>query len=420
MSDNRKRWDSSAIHQLSGDVDTDELYKRLEYSETVETRRRTAELLGNLADTDLEYEEATLVQNLTNAVLTDDDVAVRARAINALYFHGDEYITELINEVAKSVRDGERTDDVTQFFLGWLDAEYPEFRMVAASALRRFGDERVVPSLRNVFDDTDARVRARAVRSYSLVDGSVRVEPIQSMLRDSAPRVRRAAATALGRIGTEDAVEGLVPAARASDEQLRRIAVEHLYQLDTERAAKVLLQALSDRSRTVRSEALESLLRLVATGDSVRAAAVRDALIEDTGTPEPTDIVDVLRDVLARADRNDVRCHAVWLLGEFVGAVAGGDVRNALVERLDDGDPVVADIAAAYLRQLEGEALEKRLRRLVQSDDTSLDGKERAASILEKIENDTATRIEAMDIEYTYVSEPSDYTAKRTTDDVSE
>ena len=413
MADKRKRWDSSAIHQLSGDVDTDELFKRLQYSEKTETRRRTAELLGNLADTDIEDDESTVVQKLTNAALTDADVDVRARAINSLYFHDDEHITALIDTIATRVTNGEGSGDVTQFFLKWLDAEYPEFRMVAASALRRFSDERVVPSLRDVFEDTDARVRARAITSYSRVDESVRVEPIQSMLRDNNARVRRAAAQALGTIGTKDAVEGLVPAARASDDQLRRIAVEHIYKLDTERTAKVLLQALSDQSRTVRRQALVSLLELAATGEAVSAAAIREALIEGTDTPDPTDLASALHGVVTESVGEDVRRHAVWLLGELVETVTGGDVQQTLVDLLADRDTVVADIAAAYLRQLTGEELEKQLRMLIQDEDTSIDGKERAASILDRIESDTAARFEAMAIEYTYVSEPADYTAKR-------
>lgn len=409
MADRQNRRDSSALHQLPGDTDIEELYERLRIGDDPVIRERAAELLGSLTGSAEKYDEEELVRRLLRAAISDTEPTVQARAIDSLYLHDRRHVDRLVTELAAAVeQDG---GDAGAFFRDWLEAAYPEFRMVAASAVREFGDD-PASALEDAFDDSDARVRTRAVRSYGRLEESGAVEPVESLLRDRNPQVRQAAAAALANIGTDAALSALVPVARAQSAQLREVAVSNLGDLDTPRAGNVLLGSLTDEARTVRWKAMASLVRLFLTGEAISGADVRQTLVADADVDEREEIAISLRDTLEEVGEPAVRRHAVWLLGVLATAEEE-ESRGWLVDRLTDRDEVVADIAAASLRQLEGKQLEKRLRLLVQDTDAPADARERAQSVLEKIEQDTAASIEAKSIEYTYVSEPSDYTASR-------
>jgi hypothetical protein len=415
FSETDERIDGSVLEPPIDGGDVPELCRLLAGADRPAIRRSAAEALGSLAGTETEY-STRLFEALRRAALGDDDPTVRAAAIDALYGHDPGEIDRLAGTIRRSLeRNGEAGTEA--FFRRWLAADRAGFRLVAAAAMGDIADGSVRADLEASFDDPDRRVRTRAIEAYGGIDGAD-AEPLAGMLRADDRMVRRAAAEALAAIGTEAALSALLPAAEADDERLRRIAVERLGGLDRKRTADVLTKAVRDRSRTVRREAIGSLIELYTDGDSVRPAEVRDRLVEGSKPAETAELADLLADVVTTrgegdgGERSAIRRQAAWLLGEATDRTDRADVHCRLVDALDSPDEPAAEIAAAYLRRLEGEKLEAELRSASRAPDLTPEARSRAESVLDSIKRNAAAEIESRSIEYTYVRRPDDYTEK--------
>jgi HEAT repeat protein len=418
FSEGDERIDTAVLEPPIDEADIPELCRLLHTDERPEIRRNAAKALGSLARSTQEYGAARILDELTKAVLTDGNGAVRAEAIDALYLHDRGQIDRLAETICEAIGHDRDDIDPEAFFLQWLAADRSEFRLVAAAGVEILGDESLRSDLKERFRDTDRRVQSRAIEAYGRIGERADVDPLEAMLRTDDPMVRRAAGSALAEIGTEPALEALLPVAEADDDRLRRIAVEQLHRLDRPRTAAVLAGAVHDRSKAVRTRAIVSLIELYVTGTSVRPAEVRDHLIEGAEPSKMAELAELLSEILAETgsdaggERPEIDRQAVWLLGEIADLVNRDDVQCHLVDALKNPDATVADIAAAYLRRLEGEALEAALRATSCDPDVDRETRQQAESILDTIKQNIASDIEDQSVEYTYVRRPTDYTDK--------
>jgi len=425
----------------------------LDESNDAATRLEGVEALGNPSSS-MTGSERRIVDQLLRVVLTDDDPRVRAEAIDALYFHGDRYIEELVSRVAAAVRRRDAAADPRIVFARWLTSDEAAYRMVGATGLGAVGpsDTRgasdvasasssanagspdttdppdATARLREAFDDGDARVQARAVRSYAALGGE-RIAPIRTLLQAPNALVRRAAVDALVSIGTPDATDLLATAADDGGNRLRKTVVERLHRLDRSESAEILLDAVRDPSPAVRRAAAASLARLVAEGDVVRGRDVRERLLADrsgrsgAGGDEGDDraVTRLLYQVAAGEQPDGVtpptERHAMWLYCELVeheeGRSGPGDEAvPRLLDALAHDDRYVADIAAAYLPRLDAPDLARAVRALAGDDAADPDARERARSVLKRLKRQTAASAADRSIEYVYVRRPADYTEK--------
>ena len=385
---------SQALSVLDGDTDP-------------EARRQAVETLGSPSQS-VRDNTQQVVDTLIRTVRTDSNDGVRAEAINALYFLGDDHIEALVTSIAESTVG----DTVLDRFSEWLTSDRSEFRMVGATAMSVLA-EAVTPELESVLTDNDPRVQARAARAYGHLSAGT-IEPIRPLLQAPDAHVRHAAVNALTSIGSPDAVEMLSTLLSTSDEQLRRIAVRYLYQLDREQSARLLLSALRDRSDRVQRTALVSLIRLVAEGQSVAPSDVSEYLLT-TDSFDHAALAAVLHTVVSETHDEHVTTvserYAIWLLGEFTDRVDDSTVLPWLLEALAHSDRHVADTAAAYLPKLDAPRLEAELQQFIsETDDT--DAGERAQRVLDQLRQTTVDAIEQRSIEYTYLRYPSEYTEK--------
>lgn len=385
------------------------------------TRLEGVEALGNPSSS-MTGSERRIADRLLRVVLTDENATVRAEAIDALYFHGDRYIDELVARVADAVRRRDGDDDPQSVFLRWLTSGHAAYRMAGATGVGA-ADSPDSPDatrrLREAFDDSDARVRARAVRSYAALGGEA-VAPIRPLLRTPNRLVRQAAVDALVSIGTADATDLLATAAADGGDRLRKTVVDRLADLDSPASATVLLDAMRDPSLAVRRTAASSLARLLAAGDAVRGRDVRERLASDS--PFGSDDADPARlfyDVTAGSASTRITTaaerHAMWLCGELAVSEAGSpdDAQRWLLDALAHEDAYVADIAAAYLPRLDGSGLEQALRALAADEGTDPDARARARSAIRRIKAQTAADAADRSLDYIYVRRPADYTEKR-------
>lgn len=412
MYDDRPGFDDSFLYELVRDNETTELVAYMKHGERPVVRRRAAEILGDFADVPRQIDREEIVRELITVVLEDGDDSVRARAIDSLYRHGREPFDRLITKMA-DFDASENPDWVTaQQLVEWLDAEYPEFRMVAATALGEIGDEHAVSHLVGSFGDLDPRVRERAVRACGIIGDERAIDALTDRLEDTEPRVQRAAANALAAIGAERALEALIPAARANDSQVRRIAVSELNRLESAKPLVVLVRALDDRTESVRRAAILSLIELLAA-DTEGNEDIRRVVTNQLRTADSGDLIPQLIDILEESPRTTIRRHVVWLLGRVVDADDEGieQVHEALLDAL--ADEQLGEFAEDSLIRLRSDDLEKRLRIFTQNEGGSTAATERAEAILEEIGTEQMSEVVRNSVDYTYVREPADYTKKK-------
>lgn len=418
MSDTNPAKNTTFLYALARDGETHKLVAYLKQSDKAVIRRRCAEILGDLSDGSA-HDDEVAVRGLIAAVLKDEDDSVRARAIDALYRYGDDALHRLINRIADvDVEEGEQWSP-REVLTAWLDAEYPEFRLVAARALGDIEGKRAVPRLVDTLTDPAPRVRAQVARSCGQIADPRCVPPLADCLDDPNVIVRRAAANALGAIGTTEALETLIPVTRADDTELRRIAVEELGQYGTLDPVVVLTRCLEDESESVQRTAMLSLLQLFATSSSGQEENIRSAVVDQLKQVDTGAVVPLVRDIMRESQRWRIRRNAAWLLGAITDPESDycDTVYDCLIEALDDEDQRTAQLAAASLADLPSDELQKRLQMYVQNDDTKDAAIERAERVLQEIGGPSNSELVTNSVDYTYIRDPADYTEHGRTDD---
>jgi HEAT repeat protein len=430
----RTEQDTPFLYQLAREARRSELVAYLKRGKTPVVRRRAAELLGDLADSDVgSGSDDEVVQALVGAVTEEEDDSVRARAIDALFRYGQDSLERLVDEMGTSDAvpgvagsdveagsgDGAAAEErtVAGTFKDWLDADYPEFRMVAATALGRIGGEEVLGAVVGALTDSNSRVRVRAVRACGRIDDPRCIPALQERLEDPDQSVRRATIDALGSIGTREALSALVPVVRVDEEPLRRAAVEELGQYGNLEPVVVLLRAIEDDTPAVKRAAMFSLLRLFVDAPEGERREARDTVARQLSAADTGTVVPPLIDVLTESGRPPVRRNAAWLLGRVADADPDSgyrdDVYDCLIETLDAPDDATAEIAADSLAELGSGELERRLHVFAETAEASDDAADRARSVIERIDGDLSREVVTNAVDYTYVRDPADYTEQK-------
>lgn len=416
MIDDEPKRDTAFLYELARDAETTKLVAYLKRGRTAQIRRRAAEVLGDLADAPTYETEDEVVEALIQAVQDEDDDSIRARAADSLYRHGEESFARLIKRMGDVDMEADPDWVVSRKLVDWLEGDYPEFRMVAAAALGRVGDENALSALMDALTDPDPRVRVQAVRSCGLIGDTRCVPALADRLDDPSMQVKRAATNALGSIGTTRALKALVPVARAEDESIRQMAIDELGQLGSLEPAVVLLRALEDDSRSIQRAAMLSLIRLFVEAPPEQTAEVRETIAEQLERLDASAVTPQLVDILNESQRLAVRRNAAWLLGRAADAEADGrdEVYDCLIGTLDDEDEMTADLAAMSLTELPSDELERRLHVLAKDETIEDAVVERAESVLEEIGSDLSQELVTNAVDYTYVRDPADYTTQHT------
>ncbi|WP_338741823.1 HEAT repeat domain-containing protein [Haloplanus salilacus] len=427
MVDDRPEADTAFLYELARESDTTELVAYLRRGSSPVVRRRAAEMLGDFAAettrTDGETEE--VIRALIQAVREDEDRSVRARAIDALYRHGPDTLERLVREMGEfdaEADSGTAERAMSRLLKEWLDADYPEFRMVAATALGRMGGKRSLSALVSATTDRSPRVRARAVQSCGRIGDERCIGPLRHRLDDDRRRVREEAVKALGAIGGEAALRSLAPVVTADEESLRRAAIEELGQFGSLEPVDLLVRALVDDTAPVQRAALLSLVQLFVDAPADRRQEVREAVADRLSDADTLTVIPHVIDMLDESRRTAVRRNAAWLLGRVADADDPDEDRretvyDCLIDALGDPDDRTARLSADSLAELESEKLERRLQLLVHDEGVPSDVAERAEAVLDVVGGSLSGEVVTNAVDYTYVRDPSDYTASHDRDD---
>jgi HEAT repeat protein len=213
--------------------------------------------------------------------------------------------TELRSEILDAlVRHG---STVTELLVEQLNADDPETRGAAVTALGRIRDKRAIPELIRLLG-TDPELTIPIIAALTFIQDPAAMDPLFSLLGTPDAAVRRAAVGALNALGVPEMVKRVIPLfedanpgireaavsiagyfgypecietifllCHDTDATVRRAAIEQIAFLDEKRAAIVLAQALSSDVPSVRAAAAAAMSHV--DGPAVAAsltAALRD------------------------------------------------------------------------------------------------------------------------------------------------
>jgi len=241
--------------------------------------------------------------------------------------------------------------------LDMVDDSLPAPRRAAAAALAGLGDAEVAAKLVKLLDSHDPTLRAAGLRALGTLGDPGSVQQVHTIGQgDEEPEIRLAAVEALQGFGAH-ALEGLTDFLSGDNElDLRLAAVDSLARLGTPLAADALIVALGDSAAAVRFAAREGLkayawepigLRRHRTDAGYQRWTGRS---EWTTSAEPVEQSEVLLKGLDHADPTMRRAAAEGLADLKVAAAV-----KPLTKAIKGADVDVAVVAAQALVDL-GEA----------------------------------------------------------------
>jgi HEAT repeat protein len=132
-------------------------------------------------------------------------------------------------------------------------------RSSAADALGKIGDDRAIPGLLKLVEDSDSDVRRSAADALGKIGDAQAIPGLLKLVEDSDSDVRRSAADALGKIGDAQAIPGLLKLVEDSDSDVRRSAADALGKIGDDQAIPGLLKLVEDSDSDVRRMAADAL-----------------------------------------------------------------------------------------------------------------------------------------------------------------
>jgi len=399
-----------SLYQLEREQDIDRLVETLRRSDNPSIRRRAAEIIGGLFESDdvdvelslaeggddLEMNEGepereTVIDVLVGVVQGDESEAVRAAAVDALDHHGQESLERVVDELSDEDLQSAADWVAAKAFAEVLDDEQPELRMAAATGLGRVGDPSVTGALAKRLSDPDPRVRERSAKACGRIGDPRAVDPIESLIeRDGKVAVRQAAAEALGEIETEGALSVLLGAGDDPSESVRRVIADSLGQFGSVQPVDTLVEYLEDESETVRRTAMFSMVEILSNAPPQQSHEVREATADKLESATADEVIPPLVEILTESSGAPQRRNAAWLLGRVVGEEYRARARDALLEALGDEDGMTARFAATSLARLDGEGLETELLALARDPEADEGARSKALFVLGKVGGETA------------------------------
>ena len=239
---------------------TDEFFKALDGSNTVDLATKALDDLANLAEHNAKIGKSTAVGDVMWGVVQ------REAALGE---------GELKRAYALTIRRLSKPAPLRA--VAGLIPKKPERRQYYFEVLARTGEEGAEALIEQVNQAQTSEDRKRLFEV--LVELPEAVSALIRMLGDSRWFVVRNAADLLGELGASRAEEALVALLRHTDDRVRRAATNALVRVGTPNALKGIYEAVSDTSPEVRMQAAAA----VSTRKDGRASATLIRAIEDEG-----------------------------------------------------------------------------------------------------------------------------------------
>jgi HEAT repeat protein len=403
------------LESLASSGQFERLATYLGSNEPLSVRRKSAHYLSQSLEALAEQDTAALIEELYEAVLAETDDTVRAKIIEILVYFEDAAIDTLVEMIESDEYPTPTDSPHPLLYVRWLDSKHVELRLLAVAGLGSVGSKQVAGKLAAACTDHDDRIRIRALEECGRLEDPRCVEAVAACLDATNIDVRTAAAKALIRIGTEESITAVLPLAKEGDRQVRQAVIEEIGSVGSLAVFGVILKALDHDDEQFRATAARATVELIANAPSADRYTIRRTIAIHLQRAPDRELVAEIR-AITDAEEPTIRRDALWLLGELLDPNTHTESLQTLIRSIADPDTKTAKVAVSQLVELEESLIIDHLEAFIQARDLDTQALKRADFIREELTAKTADDHLKDAVEYTKVSDPSDYTAKHAED----
>ena len=417
--------ESDYLYSLSNKGEYGQLVQYIANHERESVRYGAAGVLSESVHAFAQQRTPKAQQMLVQSVVTDPSDAVRGKVMRVL-LEIDESTADTVITWLESNPDAVRNSSPYPLILTkWNSSQHVSLRYLAVVGFGRTSGKNSVTKLRTKLKEEDSiRVLCRAIEEAGEIGDESFVTPIQQHLRGdendyydagawseySQSAVQQQAVEALVEIGTNAAYEALVTSTRSSDTELKQYAIKEIGRFGLEDTVDVVVDQLDDEDDDLREDAAKGVITAFTESyfedsDDVRRSAL-EAIVDDVSVNVSSEFASIIEESDAKTEKRN----AAWVLGEL--DEVSSDAVDSLFDSLREGDAYLQNISMASLSKInennndfDVDAKLQRFRKSVSEDSDMYE----LCDVLEELMSNTAEEAKKNIVEYSYVSDPSDY-----------
>ena len=410
------------LYTLANRGDYEQLVKYLRQHDSESVRFGAAGILAESTEglrSNLTDEMQTA---LIRAVLSDSSEQVRNKVVYTLIQIDESTIDNIISRWASRPRSTPTDSPYPLILTRWESADAWPLRYLAVVGFGETASASAQTKLgRILFNERHATVLRRAINESGEIGNSDYVSPIQQYLRTDANEVeldgstgvneiKQAAVDALVKIGNDGAYEALVSASRSSDADLKKTVLSEIGRLGARETIDVVVDELdNDHNDAIREKAAEGVLTSFQQADRDSGDDIRQQAIQTIAKDIDADVSAEFRSVVEESQQKPEQRNAIWLLGKL--ECSDRQTAETLTECLSDNDEYVRKLAAASLTQFDPQVAIDEAQAILDTADEGSPAYELANFVTASLTDDAAEAKKNL-VEYTKVSDPSDYTSE--------
>lgn len=410
------------LYSLANRGEYGELIRHIRDHDDQHVRYGAAGILAESADTFAEKVTPQTQQALINCVLTEPSELVRANVLDVLLAVDESMFDTIITRLEANPQSTPTETPYPLILTKWHSSNRSSVRFLAVVGFGRVRSQSTINKLRTTLSqETDLRVLRRAIEEAGTVGDETFVSPIQEYLRagndefqqstrsEQIDAVKEAAVEALVKIGTDAAYEALVAASRSTDDELKEHVIGEIGRFGARETVDLVVDELDDdTNESIREEAAEGVITTFTETEFDDGDAVRQQAIEKIADDVSTDVSTEFASIVEESPHKSEQRNAAWLLGQLESS--SEETIDCLIDSLDDEDPDLRKIASASLTKLDEAHVEDKIESFLDTVEADSEAHTLASFVQSNLQNTAAEAKKEM-IEYTHVTDPSDYTS---------
>lgn len=411
MNGDKSSTETGFLYSIANSGQYERLITYLGSNEPLAVRKKAADLLTQSLESLIEQDTGPIIDELYTAVLTESDDSVRADILEVLIYLADTPIDGLVTRIESRNYPTPTDSPSPLLYVEWINSRHVELRLVAVAGLGRVGTKQVVPKLVLACRDNDKRIQIRALDELGQIGDPQCVDVVKECLQTADQDIKTAAARCLVRIGTPSALSEIMPLSKKDDTRLRQAIVSEIGKTGSLPVFGILLREIANPESQLKESAIRSAIELIAHANPDQGHAVRVTVETHLEQFADQDTIDALSAV-TEAQTPQIQRNAIWMLCQLIDPKVHTESLDKLIAAIADEDEKTAKIAVSKLSNCRDPIVIDRLKEFVQTHDVDSHISQRAEYIQNQIKKKTPNDQLKDAVEYTKVSDPSDYTKK--------
>ena len=357
----------------------------------------------------------THCKELLTIVLTEPNDSVRAKVLEILLEIEDESILDnIITRLGSSSQPTPTETPYPRILTKWHSSRHYTLRLLAIVGFSSISGRSYLTKLRtSIKKESNVTVLRRAIEEGGNVGDETFVSPIQDYIHmppeqfqtsdtEEIEAVKKTAIEALVEIGSDASYEALLSATRRRDQMLKEYAIKKIGEFGAKKSLDIVINELDADDEKIQKSAAESVLGTFEKEDD--SHEIRMKVLNELSSSADVSVCDQFAKIItSNSEDTCKKRNSAWLLGQL--KESSDNTIEALLTAIESGDQYLQKIAAASLYQLDNkdvvEAITQRLTQIEpETPEYNL-----LTFIKQQIEKDHKKDV----IEYTYVTEPTDY-----------